>query len=136
MPFRAPLQQRRERALDNCRRAIDMQEIVERLSIQHHKSFVFHGAVYKLTRDILRVGDLWSVCLSALELQNASTKRTATAGGARRLTVATSGLTRDGRAAEVCDAGPVQPDRHHGLLHDDGALHAAKAARPQLPPEG
>eukprot|EP00966_Prymnesium_polylepis_P069114 1605791-Prymnesium_polylepis.3 len=36
MPFRAPLQQRRERALDNCRRAIDMQEIVERLSIQHH----------------------------------------------------------------------------------------------------
>ena len=136
MPFRAPLQQRRERALDNCRRAIDMQEIVERLSIQHHKSFVFHGAVYKLTRDILRVGDLWSVCLSALELQNASTKRTATAGGARRLTVATSGLTRDGRAAEVCDAGPVQPDRHQGLLHDDGALHAAKAARPQLPPEG
>jgi hypothetical protein len=33
--------------------AIDMSEITERVTIQHHKSFVFHGAIFKMSRDIL-----------------------------------------------------------------------------------
>ena len=59
-----------------------------------------HGAIFKMTRDILTVGDIWAYCLSALELQNAETKRIASSGGSRRLTMSTSGQTRRG-------AGPV-----------------------------
>ena len=44
-----------------------------------------HGAIFKITRDILKVGDIWAYCLSALELQNAETKRVATSGVSRRL---------------------------------------------------
>ena len=32
-------------------------EIYERLSINNHKSFMPHGAIYKVTKDILKVGD-------------------------------------------------------------------------------
>ena len=67
-------------------KAIDMQEITERVSIRNHGSFLFHGAVYKVSRDILAVGDVWAVSLSSLELLNAETKRKAEQAGSRRLT--------------------------------------------------
>ena len=86
IPFLAPMDVRLPRARDNCRLAIDMQEMFERISIRKHGSFLAHGAVFKVTRDILEVGDPWSVDLSKLELQNAETKRTAAQGGARNLT--------------------------------------------------
>ena len=94
------LEEREARALDNMRCAIDVHEVYERCSIRNHKSFMPHGAIFKMTRDILTVGDIWAYCLSALELQNAETKRIASSGGSRRLTMSTSGQTRRG-------AGPV-----------------------------
>ena len=86
--------EREARALDNCRSAIDLHEIYERSSIRGHSSFMPHGAIFKITRDILKVGDIWAYCLSALELQNAETKRVATSGGSRRLQMSSSGQTR------------------------------------------
>ena len=94
------LKEREARALDNMRKAIDVHEIFERCSIRNHKSFMPHGAIFKVTRDILTVGDIWAYCLSALELQNAETKRVASSGGSRRLQMTSSGQTRRG-------AGPV-----------------------------
>ena len=89
-------EEREARALDNMRSAIDVHEIYERCSARNHKSFMPHGAIYKLTRDILTVGDIWAYCLSALELQNAETKRVASTGGSRRLKMTTEGQTRRG----------------------------------------
>ena len=63
-----------------------MHEIIERVTIRNHKSFLFHGAIYEVSRDILTVGDVWATDLSALELNNAEVKRVASSGGARRLT--------------------------------------------------
>ena len=71
-------------ALENMRRAIDMHEIYERASIHKHGSYMPHGAIFKLTRDMLKVGDIWRFCLSSLELQNAETKRVAKSGGSCR----------------------------------------------------
>ena len=82
---------RRARALDNARSAVDMFEIVERVTIHHHKSFLFHGAVFKVSRDILKVHNTGAVDPSALELQNAETKRVATAGGSRHITLQAEG---------------------------------------------
>ena len=39
----------------------------------------------KVVRDILKVGDVWAVNLSALELHNAKAKRVADTGGSRRI---------------------------------------------------
>eukprot|EP00327_Prymnesium_parvum_P016826 CAMPEP_0113273110 /NCGR_PEP_ID=MMETSP0008_2-20120614/23672_1 /TAXON_ID=97485 /ORGANISM="Prymnesium parvum" /LENGTH=812 /DNA_ID=CAMNT_0000122597 /DNA_START=26 /DNA_END=2463 /DNA_ORIENTATION=- /assembly_acc=CAM_ASM_000153 len=75
IPLRAPQEQRLSRALDNCRLAIDMHEIFERIAINNHGSYLPHGAIYKVSRDILRVGDVWAFGTSPLELQNADTKR-------------------------------------------------------------
>jgi hypothetical protein len=85
------MEKRHERALDNCRTAIDMQEMFERVSLHHHGSFLPHGAVFKVTRDILEVGDVWAHDLSALELQNAESKRVYESGGARHLQFASEG---------------------------------------------
>ena len=81
-------------AFENCCTAIEMQEICERLSIRNHKSFLFHGAVYKVSRDILRVGNTWMFGTSSLELQNADTKRTAKLSGSKRLEMSSSSKTR------------------------------------------
>ena len=81
------------RALENCRTAIDMQEIFERVAINNHSSFLPHGAVFKVTRDILEVGDVWAYDLSALELQNAESKRCYECSGARRLQFSDVGTT-------------------------------------------
>ena len=53
IPFLAPMQVKLPRAVDNCRSAIDAQEIFERLAIRKHGSFLPHGAIFKATRDIL-----------------------------------------------------------------------------------
>ena len=90
------LEEREARALDNMRTAIDVHEIFERCSIRNHKSFMPHGAIFKVTRDILTVGDIWAYCLSALELQNAETKRIATSGGSRRLQMSSQRVRRGG----------------------------------------
>ena len=37
-----------------------MHEIFERVTIRNHKSFLPHGAIYKTTRDILSVADVWA----------------------------------------------------------------------------
>ena len=65
-------------ALEATRKeAIDMNEIFERVTIRNHKSFPMHGAIFKVTRDICKVGDVWAFDTSSLELQNAETKRVA-----------------------------------------------------------
>ena len=84
------------RALDNCQTAIDLHEICERLSIRNHKSFLFHGAIYKVTRDILTVANPWMFGTSSLELQNADTKRVARLSGSKRLELSHIGQTRVG----------------------------------------
>ena len=53
-----------------------------------------HGAVFKMTRDILSVGDIWAGDLSPLELQNAETKRVAESSGARNLELTSEGQMR------------------------------------------
>ena len=64
-----------------------MHEMYERISIRNHKSFMPHAAIYKMTADILEVGDPWAYNLSPLELQNAETKRVATQSAPKNLTV-------------------------------------------------
>ena len=103
---------RETRALDNMNKAIDMMEIFERASIRSHGSYLIHGAIYKTTRDILSVGDVWAVDLSPLELQNAETKRTASNSGSKHLTVSSAGVARapqlkgkEGPAKLVCTKG-------------------------------
>ena len=89
--------------------AIDMHEIYERIAIRtQHKSFLLHGCIYKVSRDILQVGCVWAVNVFPLELQNAETKRVAESGGSRRLTLSTEGMMRkpmrgvhDGPAARL-----------------------------------
>ena len=71
-----------------------MQEIYERVSIRAHKSFLVHGAVFKVTRDILHVGDVHRFRLSKLELHNAHVKRVADRGASRTLELRTSGKAR------------------------------------------
>ena len=93
IPLYAETSAKRARALDNCCAAIDMSEIFERVSVRRHKSFLPHGAIYKVTRDILKVGDVWAFSTSSLELQNAETKRVATTSASRRQELSTSGLT-------------------------------------------
>ena len=83
--FMSDMATREAHAFENMCMAIDKQEIYERVSIRSHKSFLPHGAVWKVTKDILRVGDIWALDLSPLELQNAGTKGIATKTGAKRL---------------------------------------------------
>ena len=92
-------------AFTNCTTAIDMHEITERLSIRAHKSFLFHGAIFKVTRNILRVGNAWMLGTSSLEQQNAETKRTAKLNGAKRMDMAGPEQTRVGMAPGF--AGPA-----------------------------
>jgi hypothetical protein len=70
-----------------------MQESFERIAAKNngYGSFLPHGAVFKVTRDILEVGDVWAHDLSALELQNAESKRVFEAGGTRHLTMTDAG---------------------------------------------
>jgi hypothetical protein len=82
-----------DRALENMQTATDMYEMYERVSINSHKSFLPHGAVYKTTKDILEVKDVHKYNLSSLELQNAETKRTAEQCGSRRLETSSVGAT-------------------------------------------
>lgn len=85
----------RERfALKNCQAAVDLHEIYERLSIRGHSSFLLHGAIYKVPRDILNVADLWAHGTSPLELLNADSKRTASSSGARNITYTTNTRNR------------------------------------------
>lgn len=93
IPYQCDVAMREQRALDNCRLAIDMMEMFERVSIHSHGSFLPHGAVFKVTRDILNIGDVGAHDLSALELQNADSKRVFESGGSRHLTVSDSGKT-------------------------------------------
>ena len=71
-----------------------MHEIYERCATRKHGSFMPHGAIFKTTRDILKVGDIWRYCVSALELQNAETKRVAKTGGSCRQQMSSTGQTR------------------------------------------
>lgn len=99
VPYLCEMEAREERALANCRLAIDMQEMFERVSIHNHGSFLPHGAVFKVTRDILSIGDVHAHDLSALELQNADSKRVFESGGSRHLRFAKQGTThkKDGQ---------------------------------------
>jgi len=94
LPFLAPMADREDLALRCCRAAVDMHEMFERVSIRSHGSFLPHGAVFKVPRDILRVADVHAVNLSPLELHNAETKGTAKAGASRRLTISSAGEAR------------------------------------------
>ena len=96
IPLFAPIPIREARAFENMTTAMDMMEMFERISIRNHKSFLVHGAIFKVTRDILQVGDIWSFSLSALELQNAvaETKRVASGSAAKNLTMRQGGDAR------------------------------------------
>ena len=90
-PYACSVNLRESCALDNCRRAIHMHEMLERVSASHHKSFLPHAAIFKVRcRDILNEGNTWALSLSPLELQNADTKRVAHDMGSRRLTLAST----------------------------------------------
>ena len=93
----APLSDKQEAeaaAFHNCCSAIDMHEITERVTVRNHKSFLFHGAIYKVSRDILAVSNPWAFGIQALELQNAETKRVAIKNGARNLEYCIGAQTR------------------------------------------
>ena len=90
IPFDSPFDVKEQRAFENMQRAVDMQEIFERVGPKHG-SFLPHGAVYKVTQDILEVADVWAVSSSPLEALTAVTKRTARDGGSSRLELSTSG---------------------------------------------
>jgi len=66
-----------QHALRCCQLAIEQQEAFERVSGKAHKSFLPHLAVFKITRDKLRVGDNTKADMSALELLHAEVMRTA-----------------------------------------------------------
>ena len=85
IPWMCEMRMREERAFDNMCRAVDKFEMYERVSIRSHKSFLPHGAVFKVTADILEVGDIWAIDLSPLEMQNGGTKGVADKVGARRI---------------------------------------------------
>ena len=113
VPFMCAQDQRLEFAFANTCRAIDMQEMYERVTIRAHSSYLPHGAVYKMSSDILEVGNTWVVNVSPLELQNAETKRVAETGGSRRLQISTEGMRRDSiRAAGV--EGPARLTKTKG----------------------
>ena len=92
--FLCPMEQREAHAFKLCRAAIDMHEAFERIGIRRHKSYLPHGAIYKMPREILRLGSTWAVCCSSLELQNAETKRIAASSGSRSLEKRDSGMQR------------------------------------------
>ena len=81
--------------------------VFERVTIANHKSYLPHASIFKQTRDILTVGDIWAADLTPLEMQNAFTKRTATDCAPRRQSISTGGQTyaRSGGAK----AGQVVP---------------------------
>ena len=93
-----------------------MQEILERVAIRNHGSFLPHGAVYKVTRDILKVGDVWAPDLSKLEMQNAATKRVARGGGARNLTMRTEGKARAPLVSAIGPANLVATKGYSGSM--------------------
>ena len=105
IPFLCDMETREDRALENMQTAIDMHEIFERATISNHKSFMVHGAIFKVTKDILRVGDSWAVGLDSLELLNAESKRAATSAGARNLTFRSAGEARKALTTKI---GPAQ----------------------------
>ena len=82
------------RALENMQLAIDMQEIFERVSLRKHKSYLVHGCVIKVTKDIIRVSDVQKFRCSKLELHNAEVKRVADRGASRTLELRDSGKAR------------------------------------------
>ena len=94
IPMYAPMEVREQRAFDNMKKAIDMQEIFERVSIRSHGSFLPHISVFKVTRDILIVADVQRFRLSRLELHNAHIQRIAERGASRCLTVRDRGKAR------------------------------------------
>eukprot|EP00966_Prymnesium_polylepis_P075739 1756276-Prymnesium_polylepis.1 len=55
IPLDATLEQTEARDMQT---AVDMQEMYERVRINSHKSFLPHGAVFKVTKDILDVKDV------------------------------------------------------------------------------
>jgi hypothetical protein len=94
IPLSASEAEKEARAFDNCCTAIDMHEIYERVSIRRHKSFLPHGAIFKVSQNILKVADVHAFGTSSLELQNAETKRVARDSSAsRRQELTTSGMT-------------------------------------------
>ena len=93
-PDEAEKAKRLELMFTNTCSAIDMHEIMERISIRSHGSYLFHGAIFKLSRDIDLVGDVWACGTASLEMQNAETKRVADSGGSRRLTTSNAGVSR------------------------------------------
>ena len=108
VPFMCATELRVARALDNTRKAISMHEAFERVSLRNHGSFLPHGAVFKVSRDILLVGDVWAVDLSPLELQNAVTKRVANSNGSKRLVFGAPGFARTSLKS---DCGGTRPTR-------------------------
>eukprot|EP00965_Chrysotila_dentata_P046001 1528831-Pleurochrysis_carterae.AAC.1 len=90
--YMAPEAERAARALGTCRKsnalspklgdahlqAIFYHEIIKRVSQRANKSLYIHGFLVKVPRVQPAIGDESAVGISALELQNAETKRTAT----------------------------------------------------------
>ena len=114
---------RERRAFENMCLAIDKSEIYERVSIRNHKSFLPHGAIFKVTKDILKVGDIWALDLSPLELNNASVKGIAEKTGARRTEF--SSKTEQQRKGPNNAYGPGKPHQQKRVFNNDCQIDAA-----------
>ena len=79
VPYMCPMPMRRARAFENCITAIDMNEIYERVAIRIHGSYLPHGAIYKVSRDILAVAlatcGLWTPRPSSSRMRRPSASR-------------------------------------------------------------
>ena len=116
IPLYSEVGDKEARALRNCRSAIGMHEIFERVAVRRSKSYLPHGAIYKVTRDILKVGDV------SLGLQHLSTRATECGDEARRslqrLASAGALLVRDDDRPNAWDArGTRAAPTDQGLLH-------------------
>jgi len=82
-----------EFALAMCRCSCDYQEMLIRVSAGALKAYYSHGFAKRVIAQIFLVKDMWAYNLSALELNNAATKRTATSNASKHLTTTTEGTT-------------------------------------------
>ena len=111
---------------------IDYCEILERVAKRKHKSWYPHVCLYRWGQWILEKGDIWAVHMSALELLNAETKRTAESNGSKCLERRAHGFAQHG-PLKVGANGPVrlvETKGYGGSLSESVMTHmAAKQAQ-------
>eukprot|EP00965_Chrysotila_dentata_P086735 2862979-Pleurochrysis_carterae.AAC.1 len=107
-----PQPERLARALGTCRQAVFYHELIERVSQRANKSWYIYGFMVKVPRVQLAIGDEFSVGISALELQNAESKRTATKNATKHIQCTANVRTVVPLEARV--EGPLMPFARKG----------------------